>query len=85
MHAFRVDSLTVGHFEQRQQDISTYLGGTGLSSYTEAIPATRDLDVKAIFDLPQVLIELAAKISQAAVVGGLEDDVPRKLDSIQST
>jgi hypothetical protein len=32
-----------------------------------------------------VLIELTAKISQAAVVGGLEDDVPRKLDSIQST
>jgi hypothetical protein len=85
VHAFGVDSLPVRHLEQRQQNISTNLRGTGLSRYTEAISPTRDFDVKAIFDLPQVLIELTAKISQAAVVGGLEDDVPRKLDSIQST
>jgi hypothetical protein len=30
-----------------------------------------------------VFVKLAAKIGQAAVVGGLENDIPRYLDCIQ--
>jgi hypothetical protein len=47
------------------------------------ITAACDFNVEAAFDLPQVFIELAAKIGQTSVVGGLENDVPRYLDCIQ--
>ncbi|MGI9220830.1 MAG: hypothetical protein ACR2QS_07325 [Woeseiaceae bacterium] len=49
------------------------------------ISATGNIDVKAAFYLSQVFIKLAAKVGQATIVGGLEDYVPRYLDSIQST
>jgi len=48
------------------------------------VTAAGDLDVQAALDLPQVFIKLTAEISQAAVIGGLEDYVPRNLDGIQS-
>ena len=40
------------------------------------IAATGNLHVEAAFYLLQVLIELAAKVGQALIVGGLEDDIP---------
>ncbi len=58
---------------------------SGLSRNTKAIATTGDFDVQAAFDLPQVFIELAAQVGQAVIVGGLEDYVPRNLDSVQST
>jgi hypothetical protein len=44
---------------------------------------TGDLNIEASLDLSQVFIKLAAKIGEAAVIGGLENNVPRNLDSIQ--
>jgi hypothetical protein len=83
MHAFRIEPLLVGHFEQPGQDIATHLGSAGLSRYSKAITATGDFDVEAALNLPQVFIKLAAEVCKAAIIGWLEDHVPRNLDSIQ--
>ena len=48
------------------------------------IAATRDLNVESAFDLAQVFIKLTAEVCQAVVIGGLEDDVPRNLNRVQS-
>ncbi len=61
------------------------MSSSGLPRNTKAIATTGDFDVQAAFDLPQVFIELAAQVGQAVIVGGLEDYVPRYLDSVQST
>jgi hypothetical protein len=55
-----------------------------LSGNPEAITATRDFNVEAAFDLPQVFIKLTAEIGKAVVIGGLENYIPRNLDSIQN-
>jgi len=34
--------------------------------------------------LSKVFIKLAAQVGEAAIIGGLEDDVPRNPDSIQN-
>jgi hypothetical protein len=47
------------------------------------VTTTGDFNIEAAFDLPQMFVELAAQICQAAVVGGLENDIPRYLDCIQ--
>ena len=83
MNALGVEPFLVGHFEQLEQHIAANLRGTGLTGNSEAITATGDLDIKAAFNLPQVFIKLAAEICKATVIGGLEDYVPRNLDSIQ--
>jgi hypothetical protein len=49
------------------------------------IAATRNFDIKSAFYLSQVFVKLATQIGQATIVGGLENYVPRYLDSIQST
>jgi len=61
------------------------LCSTWLSGNAKAITATGYLDIKSAFYVPQVFIELTAQVGQAFIIGGLEDDVSRYLDSIQST
>jgi hypothetical protein len=74
----------IGHFKQLRQYVATNFGGTGPAGNPETVSATRDFDVKAAFDLPQVFIKLAAEVGKAAVIGGLENDVSRNLDSTQN-
>jgi hypothetical protein len=83
MHAFRIEPFLVGHFEQPGQDIATNLGSAWLPGNPKTITTTGDFDVEAAFNLPQVFIKLAAEVCKAAVIGWLEDYVPRNLDSIQ--
>ena len=45
---------------------------------------TRDLDIETALDLAQVFVKLTAEVCQAVIVGGLENDVQRNLDSVQS-
>ena len=85
MHALRIEPLVIGHSKQRLQHVAADLGCAGLPGNAKAVAAACDLDVEATFDLPQVLVKLAAEIGQALVVGGLEHYVPRNLDSVQST
>ena len=77
------EPLVVRHLEQRQQDVAADFGSAGRSGYPESISTTGNFNIEAAFDLPQVFIELSAEISKADVIGGLEDYVPRNLDSIQ--
>ena len=83
MDSFGVEVLFAGHREQRLDDITGQLGGARLSGYAKMISAAGDLDIEAIFNLPQVFIKLTAKIGKAVIVGGLENDVPRYLNCIQ--
>jgi hypothetical protein len=73
MYAFRIEPLLARHFEQPGQHVATNLGCARLACNPEKVTATCDFDIEAAFDLPQVFIKLAAKICQAAVIGGLED------------
>ena len=84
MHAFRIEPFLVSHVEQPGQDIATNLGSAWLPGNPKTITTTGDFDVEAAFNLPQVFIKLAAEVGKAAVIGWLEDDVPRNLDSIQN-
>lgn len=59
--------------------------GTRRTGNTKMIASAGNVDVEAAFYLSQVFIKLATKVGQATIVGGLEDYVPRYLDSIQST
>ena len=58
--------------------------GSGFARHTEAIAAAGNFDIEAAFDLSQVFVKLTTKIGQSAVIGGLQDEVLRNLDSIQS-
>ena len=84
MYTFGIEAFLVGHIEQLRQNVTTHLGRAGLSGNPETITATGDFDIEAAFDLPQVFIKLTAEIGKAVVIGGLENQVPRNLDSIQS-
>ena len=83
MHPLGIEPFAAGQFEQRQQHVTAYFRGTWRSGHPEAVSTTGDFDIKAAFDLPQVFIELAAEVCKATIIGGLEDYVPRNLDSIQ--
>ena len=84
MHAFRIETFLVGHFEQLRQHVATDLSRAGMPGNPETITATGYFDIEAAFDLPQVFIKLTAEIGKAVVIGGLENDVPRYLDSTQN-
>ena len=84
MYAFWIESLLVSHCKQGEQDVAANLSRPRPPGNAEAIATTRDFNVKTAFDLPEVFIKLAAKIGKAVVISGLEDDVPRNLDSIQN-
>jgi hypothetical protein len=72
------------HLEQGQQHVAADLSCARRPGYAEAVSAAGYFDVKATFDLSQVFIKLATKVRKAAVIGGLEDNVPRNLDGIQN-
>ena len=84
MHTLGIQVLAFRQIKQRLQHFGALGRGLGLAGYAKAIASIGDIDTEAPFDLPQVFIKLAAEIGEAAVVGGLENDVPRNLDSIQS-
>ena len=83
MHAFGIQAFRVRHIEQTVQHVTTELRGARLPGDTKMIATACDINIEAAFNLPQVFIELAAKIGQTSIVGGLENDVPRYLDCIQ--
>ena len=60
------------------------LGVAGLAGDTESITAACDLDIETALYLPQVFIKLTAEIGETVIIGGLEDNVSRNLDSVQS-
>ena len=84
-----LENMTMSYFDnttiaELRQHIAADLGDAGLSRNPEAIAAAGNLDIEAAFDLPQVFIKLTAKIGKAVVVGGLENNVSRSLDSTQN-
>jgi hypothetical protein len=83
VHTFGIESLAVCHLEQRLQYVAAYLCCARWPGDTKAVAATGYFNIKAPFDLPQVFVKLAAEIGQAMIIGRLEDQVPRCLDSIQ--
>jgi hypothetical protein len=84
MNTLRVQSLAVGHFEQRQQYVAPDLSRSGAAGNPEAISAAGNFDIEAAFDLPQVFIKLATQVREAVVISGLKDNVPKNPDSIQN-
>ena len=83
MYALRVETLPIRHIKHGQQKVAADVGRTRSSGNTKLIATTRDLNAEAFFYLSKVFIKLTTKISEAFVIGGLEDYVPRNLDSIQ--
>ncbi len=83
MHVLAVQPFTVRQFEKGSNDVRANLGGTRFAGNPEAISSAGYVDLEAAFYLPQVLIELAAKIGQSVVIGGFQDDVLRYLYGVQ--
>ncbi len=83
MHTLTIQVFAAGQSEQGTNNVRTDLGGTGISGHPETISSAGYVDVEAAFYLPQVLIKLAAKIGQAVVIGGFQDDVLRYLYGVQ--
>ena len=83
MHALPVQPFTAGKLEKRENYVPADLGGTRITGDPEAISSAGYIDVEAAFYLPQVLIKLAAKIGQAVVIGGFQDEVLRYLYGVQ--
>ena len=83
MHVFPVEPFTAGELEKRENYIHADLGGARIAGDPEAISSAGYIDVEAAFYLPQVLIKLAAKIGQAVVIDGFQDDVLRYLYGVQ--
>jgi len=81
----RINTFVVSHLKQGLQNIATYLCRTGLTGNTKAVTTTGYFDIEPAFYMTQVFVELTTQISQAFVIGGLEDDISRYLDGIQST
>jgi hypothetical protein len=74
----------IGHGEQPGQDVAAHFGRAGLPGDPETIAPARYFDIETALDLPQVFIELTAQVGKAVIIGGLENDVPRYLDSTQN-
>ena len=83
VYTLRIQSLVIGHFKEQQQNVAAHLCGARPPGNPKAVAVAGDFDTQAAFDLTQMFIKLAAKICKAAVIGGLENYVPRNLDSIQ--
>ena len=84
MYTLPVQSFTAGELEKRENYVHADLGGTRITGDPEAISSAGYIDIEAAFYLPQVLIKLTAKIGQAAVINGFQDDVLRYLYGVQS-
>ena len=83
MHALAIQTFTTCQFKKGTKDVQTDLGSTRISGYPKAISSAGYVDIEAAFYLPQVLIKLAAKIGQAVVIGGFQDDVLRYFYGVQ--
>jgi len=83
VHALGVEALTIRHYEKLVQHVAAELGRTRLPCNSKVVTATGDFDIEAAFYLPQVFVKLAAKVGETAVIGWLENDIPRYLDCIQ--
>jgi hypothetical protein len=83
MHALAIQTLTTGQFEKGTDDIQSDLGGARITGDPKTISSAGYVYIEAAFYLPQVLIKLAAKIGQAVVIGGFQDDVLRYFYSVQ--
>ena len=83
MYTLTVQPFAASQFEKRPNDIRTDLSSARITGDSEAISSAGYIDVEAAFYLPQVLIKLAAKIGQAVVIGGFQDDVLRYLYGVQ--
>ena len=84
MHALGIEAFTVCHFEQGFEYVTSDLCSARRACHTKPVATTGYFDIEAALYLAQVFIELTAKVCKAAIVGGLEDNVPRNLDGIQS-
>ncbi len=84
VHTLTIHSFTSGQLKKGTNDVQADLRGARITGHPEAIASAGDVDVEAAFYLPQVLIKLAAKIGQAVVIGGFQDDVLRYLYGVQS-
>jgi hypothetical protein len=82
--AFRIETLVIGQLKKLGEHVTPDLCGAGSTCYAKTISAARNLYVEAAFDLPQMFIKLTAQVGKAVVIGGLENDVPRNLDSTQN-
>ena len=58
MDSLAIEVLFASHLEQRLEDVAGQLGGARSSGYSKMMSAAGDLDVEAIFNLPQVLVKL---------------------------
>jgi hypothetical protein len=83
MHAPTIQTFTTGKFKEGTKDVQADLGSTRFTGDPKAISSAGYVDIEAAFYLPQVLIKLAAKIGQAVVIGGFQDDVLRYFYSVQ--
>ena len=83
VYPFRIQVLASGKLEQRLEHSPALLGRSRWPGYTKAVAATGNLDVETTFDLTQVFIKLSTQVGQTIIVGGLENDVPGDLLSIQ--
>ena len=68
MYAFPIQSFAVGKLEKRAHYFCSDLDGTRMTGEPEAIASAEYIDVEAVFYLPQMLIKLAAKGGQPALV-----------------
>jgi len=84
VYTFGVETLVIRHLEQFSQNRTADLGCAGTSRDSEAVTSACYFDVEAAFNLPQVFIKLTAEVGKAAIIGGLENNVPRYLDSTQN-
>ena len=85
MYAFRVEPLGIRHSKKGPQDIAADFRSARPPRDAEPIAAARNFYIEAAFYLAQVFVKLTAQVCQAVIVGGLEDNVPRNLQSVQDT
>jgi hypothetical protein len=62
VHALRIEALAVRDAEKPVQHIAAELGRTRLPGDAKMVTTTGNFDIEAAFDLPQMFVELAAKI-----------------------
>jgi hypothetical protein len=60
MHSLWIEPTFISHCEKCTQHITAYLSCVLGTSDTETIAATGDLNLETVFDLPQMLVKLAA-------------------------
>ncbi len=72
MHRLRTEVFFLRYGIEFLQDITSFAGRFRSAGYSEVVATIMNLDIESTFYQAQVLIELAAQISQPLVVGGLQ-------------